>query len=81
MQVTYRYIDKNVHTVIYESVDLLIVITIRILTFKCSVLITITIRRSTLSYFAKCGCSYRYDDKYLVLEIPFIFKFTSYLSL
>ena len=48
---------------IVESLDVLKVIKIRIPIFKCSVLITITIRRSTLSYFAKCGRSYRYSDK------------------
>ena len=61
-----------------QSVDVLIIITIRILSFKCSVLITITIRRCTLSYcFVKCGCSYHYNDKYLALEILFVFQFQS----
>ena len=73
MQVTYRYteIDIPIRTstfVIFESMDVLIVITIRILNFKCSVLITDKIRRSTLSYFAKCGCSYHYNISILHLR-------------
>ena len=67
-----------------ESVDVLIGTRIDNLIQRESqvqILIVIAIRTLTFLRKSNCGCSYHYDDKYLALEIPFIFKVASYLLL